>query len=52
MLSRLQLQVAEIVAGLGEATDFALAGGAALIARGDVHRQTPREGKAARTSPG
>ncbi len=40
MLSPLQLQVAEIVAGLDEATDFALAGGAALIIRGDVHRQT------------
>ena len=40
MLSRLQLKVAEIVAGLDEATDFALAGGAALIIRGDVHRQT------------
>lgn len=40
MLSRLQLQVAEIVAGLDEAADFALAGGGALIVRGDVHRQT------------
>lgn len=40
MLSRLQLQVAEIVAGLAEAADFALAGGAALIVRGDVRRQT------------
>lgn len=40
MLSQLQIQVAEIVAGLDEATDFALAGGAALIVRGDVHRQT------------
>jgi hypothetical protein len=32
--------VAKIIAGLEEATDFALAGGAALIARGDVQRQT------------
>ena len=40
MLSPLQEQVAEIVAGLDEAADFALAGGAALIARGDVQRRT------------
>lgn len=40
MLSPLQLQVAEIVGGLDEAVDFALAGGAALILRGDVQRQT------------
>jgi hypothetical protein len=40
VLSPLQEQVAEIVAGLEEAEDFALAGGAALIARGDVQRQT------------
>jgi hypothetical protein len=40
MLSPLQEQVAEIIAGLEEATDFALAGGAALISRGDVQRQT------------
>ncbi len=40
MLSPLQEQVAEIIAGLDEAEGFALAGGAALIARGDVHRQT------------
>ena len=40
MLSPLQEQVAEIVAGLDEAADFALAGGAALIARGDVERRT------------
>jgi hypothetical protein len=40
VLSRLQEQVAEIVAGLEEAEEFALAGGAALIARGDVQRQT------------
>lgn len=39
MLSPLQEQVAEIIAGLEEAKDFALAGGAALIARGD-ERQT------------
>ena len=32
--------MAEIVAGLGEAEGFALAGGAALIVRGDVQRQT------------
>ena len=40
MLTPLQEQVARIVAGLAEAEDFALAGGAALIARGDVQRQT------------
>lgn len=40
MLSPLQEQVAEIIAGLEEAEDFVLAGGGALIARGDVHRQT------------
>ena len=40
MLSPLQEQVAKIIAGLEEATDFALAGGAALISRGDVERQT------------
>lgn len=40
MLSPLQERVAEIVAGLEEADGFALAGGAALIARGDVQRQT------------
>ena len=32
--------MAEIVSGLDEAEGFALAGGAALIARGDVQRQT------------
>ena len=40
MLSPLQEQVAEIVSHLEEAEEFALAGGAALIARGDVDRQT------------
>lgn len=40
MLSPLQEQVAGIIAGLEEAEDFVLAGGGALIARGDVHRQT------------
>jgi hypothetical protein len=40
VLSPLQEQVAGIIAGLEEAEDFALAGGAALIARGDVQRQT------------
>ena len=40
MLSPLQERIAEIVAGLDEAEGFALAGGAALIARGDVRRQT------------
>ncbi len=40
MLSRLQEQVAEIIAGLDEASDFALAGGSALIAHGDIQRQT------------
>jgi hypothetical protein len=40
VLSRLQEQVAAIIAGLDEAEGFALAGGAALIARGDVERRT------------
>ncbi len=40
MLTPLQEQVAEIIAGLEEASEFALAGGAALIARGDVQRRT------------
>lgn len=40
MLSPLQRQVAAIVAGLAEADGFALAGGAALIARGEVERET------------
>lgn len=40
MLTPLQEQVARIVASLEEAKDFALAGGAALIARGDVRRET------------
>ena len=40
MLSPLQEQVAAIFAGLEEAEGFALAGGAALIVRGDVRRET------------
>jgi hypothetical protein len=40
VLSRLQHQVAEIIAGLEEADGFALAGGAALIARGEIERGT------------
>ncbi len=36
----LQEQVAEVIAGLDEAEGFALAGGAALIVRGDVRRRT------------
>lgn len=40
MLSRLQEQVAGIIAGLNEAEGFALAGGAALILRGVVRRST------------
>lgn len=40
MLSPLQEQVAKIIAGLEEAAGFALAGGAALIVRGDVRRHT------------
>ena len=40
MLSDLQLRVARIIAGLIEAEDFALAGGAALIVRGEVERAT------------
>lgn len=40
VLSPLQEQVAEIIAGLDEAAGFALAGGGALIVRGDIQRQT------------
>ena len=40
VLSDLQLRVARIIAGLVEAEDFALAGGAALIVRGDEERAT------------
>jgi hypothetical protein len=40
MLSPFQERVAEIIADLDEAKEFALAGGAALISRGDVDRQT------------
>jgi len=40
VLTALQRTVAEIVSNLDEAEGFALAGGAALIARGDVERQT------------
>lgn len=40
MLSPLQEQVAATIAGLEEAEGFALAGGAALIARGEIERQT------------
>ncbi|MHB8439348.1 MAG: nucleotidyl transferase AbiEii/AbiGii toxin family protein [Acidimicrobiales bacterium] len=40
MLSDLQWQVAELITELPEAQGFALAGGAALIVRGDVVRQT------------
>ncbi len=40
MLNPLQERVAEIIASLDEAGGFALAGGGALIVRGDVQRQT------------
>ncbi len=40
MLSPLQERVARTIAGLAEAEGFALAGGAALIIRGDVDRRT------------
>jgi len=40
MLSPLQERVARIVAGLAEAEGFALAGGGALIVRGDIDRKT------------
>jgi hypothetical protein len=40
MLSPLQEQVATIIVGLDEAEGFALAGGAALIIRGEVDRAT------------
>ena len=40
MLTPLQEQVASIVAGLAEAEGLALAGGAALIARGEIQRET------------
>jgi hypothetical protein len=40
VLSPLQVQVAAIITGLDEAEGFALAGGAALIARGEIDRRT------------
>lgn len=40
MLSPLQERIARIVTELAEAEEFALAGGAALIVRGDVDRRT------------
>jgi hypothetical protein len=40
VLSPLQERAARIVASLEEAEDFALAGGAALIVRGDIDRRT------------
>jgi hypothetical protein len=40
VLTPLQEHVARIIAGLEEAKEFALAGGAALIARGEVQRET------------
>jgi hypothetical protein len=40
VLSTLQQRVAVLIAELSEAADFALAGGAALIARGDIDRAT------------
>lgn len=40
MLSRVQARIASLIAQLPEASGFALAGGAALIVRGDVERTT------------
>ncbi len=40
MLSALQRRVAAIFGGLPEASDFVLAGGAALIAHGEINRRT------------
>jgi Nucleotidyl transferase AbiEii toxin, Type IV TA system len=40
VLTPLQREVAEIIAGLNAAAGFGLAGGAALIVRGDVDRRT------------
>jgi hypothetical protein len=40
VLTPLQRRIATIIGGLPEAELFALAGGGALIARGDVDRQT------------
>jgi hypothetical protein len=40
VLSPLQLRVARVVAGLAEADEFALAGGGALIVRGETDRRT------------
>jgi hypothetical protein len=40
MLSPLQEQVAAIISSLPEANEFALAGGAALIVRGEIERDT------------
>jgi hypothetical protein len=40
LLTALQRQIAEIIAGLAAAEGFGLAGGAALIVRGDIDRRT------------
>ncbi len=40
MLTPMQRQVAEIIAGLDAANGFGLAGGAALILRRDIDRRT------------
>jgi hypothetical protein len=40
VLNQLQVRVAAVVRNLPEAQNFALAGGAALIVRGDVNRLT------------
>ena len=40
MLTPFRESVARLIGGLPEASEFALAGGAALIARGDVDRRT------------
>lgn len=42
MLSPLRRQVAQIIAGLEEAEEFALSGGAELIVHGDVSRELGR----------
>lgn len=40
MLTRLQVDIAQLIAGLPEAEGFALAGGGAMIVRGAVDRRT------------
>ncbi len=40
MLTALQQRIADLFFGMSESADFAIAGGAALIARGAIERET------------